>query len=118
MTSYVLDASAYDKEVGTPLSLFAPEIIDLEVAALLRKQTLRGVLGQDQASEDFSAWARNSVQRVPHRFILEAVWALRHNITPHDASYVALAMALQIPLITADLRLAAAADRYCEIVAV
>ncbi len=40
--------------------------------------------------------------------MVEAVWSLRHNLTPRDACYVITARALDVPLLTADLRLARA----------
>ncbi len=43
------------------------------------------------------------------------IWALRHDFSPYDASYVALAEALGIPLVTSDLRLANAARQYCDV---
>ena len=115
MTGYVIDASAYDNVIDTHEPLFAPELIDLEVAALLRKAVLRGGKSADEASSDFVAWTGNSVQRVTHGPYLETVWALRHTITAYDAAYVALAMHLEVPLVTADRRLASAAAAYCEV---
>jgi predicted nucleic acid-binding protein len=35
------------------------------------------------------------------------MWALRHNLTTYDASYLALAEALDVPLVTTDAALAA-----------
>lgn len=116
MSGFVIDASAYDKPVETG-PLFAPELIDLEVAALLRKSVLRGALDPAEATARFTGWIGNGVHRLSHGPYLETVWALRHTITAYDASYVALAMQLGIPLMTADRRLAAAAGAYCEVVA-
>jgi len=115
VTGYVIDASAYDSPLDTHEPLFAPELIDLEVAALLRKSVLRGGRSSEEASSDFVEWTGNAVQRVTHGPYLETVWALRHNITAYDAAYVALAMHLDVPLVTADRRLAAAAAEYCEV---
>lgn len=121
MTAYVIDASVVHS--ASPLipdvdDVFAPEIIDLEVASLLRKSVLRQQRDSTEASALFAQWSASSVRRVSHRHYLDAVWALRHNITPYDAAYVALAMRLDIPLITADRRLAAAAAPYCDVVTV
>ncbi|MCU1417910.1 MAG: twitching motility protein PilT [Schumannella sp.] len=115
MTGYVIDASAYDNLIDTHEPLFAPELIDLEVAALLRKSVLRGGKSSDEATSDFVEWTGNAVQRVTHGPYLETVWALRNNITAYDAAYVALAMHLDVPLVTADRRLAAAAEAYCAV---
>ncbi|MEQ1735978.1 MAG: type II toxin-antitoxin system VapC family toxin [Rhodoglobus sp.] len=119
MRELVLDSSAAVN--GSPLIdsagvLSAPEIIDLEVANVLRKAVLRGLRGTDEASEQFAGWASNVGQRFPHTPLLATVWAMRHNITPYDASYVALAVELDVPLLTADRKLAAAAASYCEVI--
>lgn len=42
---------------------------------------------------------------------LDDVWALRHNVSIYDAPYVALARSMEVPLLTVDLRLAAAAHQ-------
>jgi predicted nucleic acid-binding protein len=43
------------------------------------------------------------------------IWALRHNFTSYDASYVALAEALDAPLITCDAPLARAAAKFVDV---
>ena len=51
----------------------------------------------------------------PHRLLAPRVWELRDNLSAYDASYVALAEALQIPLVTTDARLARAPGIRCEV---
>jgi predicted nucleic acid-binding protein len=45
----------------------------------------------------------------------ERMWELRHNLTAYDAAFVALAEVLDIPLLTADAKLAAAPDHSADI---
>lgn len=121
MTSYVIDASAVG--VGSPLidkadALFAPELIDLEVANLLRKAVLRRQRSATEAESMLAAWAGNEVVRFPHAPHLSTIWRLRDNITAYDAAYVALTVHLGSTLLTADRRLAAAAGRYCDAITV
>lgn len=119
MTAFVIDASAFDltnPSIAAEDAMVAPEFIDLEVANILRKSILRGVLNSATATSVFAEWIRNDVHRVGHGPSLELVWSLRHTITPYDAAYVALAMQLEIPLLTADRRLAAAAAAYCDVI--
>ncbi len=121
MSGIVIDASAARSEstlIDHAPVLYAPEVIDLEVANLLRKAVIRRAIDARTADEEIAAWAVNEVQRFPHAPRLAAVWAMRHNITPYDASYVALAVELDVPLVTADRRLAAAAANYCEVIVV
>jgi predicted nucleic acid-binding protein len=47
-----------------------------------------------------------SIERYPHTTLRGRIWALRHAVTAYDAAYVALAEALDLPLVTSDLRLA------------
>ena len=46
----------------------------------------------------------------------DRVWALRERLTSHDAWYMALAEALQCPLVTLDRRLGRASGPSCEMV--
>jgi predicted nucleic acid-binding protein len=55
------------------------------------------------------------VQRYPHDFLLPRVWDLPANLTAYDAVYVALAEALDAPLLTRDWRLAAAARHHVRV---
>lgn len=119
---YVIDTSAaIDALRGTArlppraTEFFAPELIDLEVASVLRKFVLRHKLSEEIARAQIDGWARNIVVRRSHAALLPRVWELRHEITSHDAAFVALAEHLQIPLLTSDARLARTASRYCEV---
>lgn len=53
--------------------------------------------------------------RYPHLPFAKRAWHLRHNITPYDAAYVALAEILECVLVTADQRLSTAAGVGCSI---
>ena len=46
----------------------------------------------------------------------ERVWALRDNLTGYDAWYVALAEALDCPIVTLDRRLSRANGPTCDII--
>jgi predicted nucleic acid-binding protein len=55
------------------------------------------------------------LHRYPHDFLLQHVWNLRNNFTAYDARYVALAEALDAPLLTRDKRLAASPGHHARI---
>jgi predicted nucleic acid-binding protein len=97
---------------------FAPDVIDLEFAYVIRKLVLRGALSTNAATEQIYSWATNDLIRCPHTALLPRIWQLRDNITPYDAAYVALAEHLGLPLVTADHRLAKSASQYCEVLTV
>ena len=84
----------------------APFLIDLEVFQVLRRYLLSGEIDAVRAQEATTDFADLPMVRYPHEPLLLRVWELRHNLTAYDAAYVALAEALDAPLITADARLA------------
>ena len=55
------------------------------------------------------------IQRLAMYGLVDRVWALRHNLSAYDACYVALAEALDRPLLTADQRLATVPALTCPI---
>jgi len=55
--------------------------------------------------------------RYPHLQLLDRIWQLRSHVSAQDASYIALAEALDAPLVTTDLRLSRAHGLRIAIVA-
>jgi predicted nucleic acid-binding protein len=55
------------------------------------------------------------LHRYPHDFLLPRVWELRESLTAYDAVYVALAEALDAPLLTCDRRLATAPGHQARV---
>lgn len=55
------------------------------------------------------------LRRYPHQQLLPRIWALRHNLSAYDAAYVALAEALDAPLLTRDRRLTTAGNHHAKI---
>ncbi|GIU99356.1 MAG: hypothetical protein KatS3mg014_0972 [Actinomycetota bacterium] len=53
--------------------------------------------------------------RYPHLPFGDRIWALRRNLTPYNAVYVALAEALACPFVTADARLPRAPGLRCSV---
>lgn len=82
--------------------LLAPELIDAEVLAALRREVLAGRLDETRATEaldDLHAWR---LRRLAHAPLLHDAWRLRHNVTAYDALYLAAAHRHGATLITAD----------------
>ena len=82
--------------------LLAPELLDAEVLAVLRREAMAGRLPVDRASEAVSDLRGWGVERLPHRDLLEDAWTLRGHVTAYDALYVAAARATGGALVTAD----------------
>ncbi len=95
--------------------LAAPELIDLEVASVLRKQFAMGSLDSRRAQLSLTDMADLAIQRTPHLPLLARCWELRENMTIYDAAYVALAEVLEAILLTADTRMARAPGPRCSI---
>ncbi len=94
--------------------LAAPELIDLEVTSVLRRLTSSGRMDAQRADQAIADLQALRLRRVAHRPLLARCWALRNNVSPYDAAYVALAEVLDAVLVTADTRLAAAPGPSCE----
>ncbi len=98
--------------------LAAPELVDLETVSVWRRHVAAKLMTARRASLAVSDLENLSLQRSPHRPLLERIWELRNGVTPYDAAYVALAEALDVVLVTADARLARAPAIRCEIEAI
>ena len=96
-------------------SLVAPELIDLETASAIRRQLRAGHLDARRAGLALTDLVELPLRRAPHRPLLARCWELRENVTVYDAAYVALAELLDVVLVTADARIAAALGLHCEV---
>lgn len=96
-------------------TLHAPHLLDVEVAQVVRRYAAKGEIDGERGRMVLADLADLPLQRYPHDFLLPRIWDLRHNLTAYDAVYVALAEALDTPLLTRDRRLAAAAGHRARI---
>lgn len=87
-------------------SLHVPHVMDLEVLHALRRQALGGALSPRRSAEALEDLANITFVRYAHTSLMQRIWELKENVTAYDAAYVALAEALDAPLITMDARLA------------
>jgi len=95
--------------------LAAPELIDLEVLSTLRRAARAKRLDESRSLQALTDLAALPLRRVPHLPLLARAWELRDNLSAYDASYVALAEALDTVLVTADGRIGRASGINCEI---
>ncbi len=96
-------------------TLHAPHLIDVEVAQVIRRYAADEEIEGERGSAALDDLAAFPMRRYPHDVLLPRVWELRNNLTAYDAVYVALAEALDSPLLTRDRRLAAAAGHRASI---
>ena len=95
--------------------LATPHLADSEVLNVLRNLVRRGAIDEEQGSRAVTSLAALSLTRYPIDRLNRRIWELRHNLTPYDAAYVALAEALDASsLVTKDARLARAPGIRCR----
>lgn len=96
-------------------TLIAPELIDLEVPSIFRRLTLAGLLPARRSELAMNDLLELPLRRMSHQPLLQRCWSLRDNLTTYDAAYVALAEAIDVTLVTADVRLSRAAGLRCDV---
>jgi predicted nucleic acid-binding protein len=104
-----------DRLFGRGDTLHAPHVLDLEVAQVLRRYNLSGEIDAERSEEALQDLADLPLNRYPHDVFLFRIWALRQNLTAYDAAYIALAEALDAPLITRDAALARASGHRARV---
>ena len=102
-------AEAIGRRLFAPTeTLHAPELLDLEVLQVLRRHWRAGSLSASRGEIAVADLDDLPVVRHPHGELVERIWQLRADVTAYDAAYLALAEALDAPLVTQDARLARA----------
>ena len=120
MTGLVIDSCAVAEvlmktQLGNAVSrtirncrLFAPELIDVEVLATLRRAVNRKTMTERDALVAVDLLTEWPITRLSHAPFNVMVWGDRHNVSPYDALYLAVARVQELPLITVDARLSRA----------
>lgn len=93
----------------------APEHLVVEVFSAVRGRWLSGQLDDRRALDALAAVSEAALDLVETAPLLPRMWELRANLTGYDASYVAVAEAVQAALVTCDARLTRAPGLACEI---
>ena len=93
----------------------APDLVDVETVAVLRKRWVAGSMSARRFSTAIADLERLAVDRYPTLPFMRRAYELRANVTAYDATYVALAEIIGCELLTADERLANAPGPRCPI---
>ncbi|HYP72704.1 MAG TPA: type II toxin-antitoxin system VapC family toxin [Microbacterium sp.] len=115
----VLDTSAaIELLLGLPLArkvqqqielvewnIAAPQLLEIEILQVLRRRVAAGFTTLADADEARQLLLDLNVRYFDRAPLSERIWQLRENLTAYDASYVALAEALGVPLLTSDARI-------------
>ncbi len=99
-------------------TLAAPELVDLEVVSVWRRHVAAKLMAPRRAASAIADLTDLPLRRSSHQPLLDRIWKLRHAVTPYDAAYIALAEALDVLLVTADVRLSCASGIRCQIEAI
>ena len=102
-------------EVRGAGEMSAPDLVDVETLAVLRKRWLAGTISERRLASALDDLDAIELDRYPTLPMVRRGFDLRANVTAYDAMYVALAEALRCGLLTGDRRLAAAPGPRCAI---
>ena len=97
--------------------LHAPHLMPVEVAETLRRRSLRNAAESALTRQAHQLLGRMPILLHPYLHLADRVWELRDNVSAYDAWYVALAEALDAPLVTLDRRLRRATGPRCAFAA-
>jgi predicted nucleic acid-binding protein len=93
----------------------APDLVDVETVAVLRKRWIAGTVSDDRFAAAVDDLEQLDLDRYPTLRFMRRAYELRANVTAYDSTYVALAETLGCELLTADGRLANASGPRCAI---
>lgn len=96
--------------------LAGPELVLAEATNILRRLEQRREVLPHEAAQAHRDLMRRRVDLFQFGPLADRIWELRDNLTSYDAWYVALAEALDCPLLTLDLRLSRAPGPTCAFV--
>lgn len=116
--SVAIDALLGDgpaRRVLASRQLFAPPLLDLEVLQALRREVQGERVPAAVASQLVTGFSALAITRYPVHGLADRIWELRENLPAYDAAYVAVAEALESPLVTADARIAGAPGLRCPV---
>jgi predicted nucleic acid-binding protein len=95
--------------------LAAPDLVDVETVAVLRKRWRASDLTVGRLKAAIDDLLALPLARFPTGPLMVRAYELRANVTPYDAAYVALAESLGYTLVTADARLSRAPGLRCRV---
>ena len=101
--------------VAVAVHVAAPDLVDVETVAVLRKRWIAGTMPDRRFKSAVEDLVALPIIRYPTGPLLLRAYELRANIAPYDAPYVALAEGLSCTLLTANKRLARSPNITCQV---
>ena len=96
-------------------SFFAPDLLDVEVVQAFRRLARSGAVSDARATGAVELLDALPVERHSAEILVSRMWTLRDNLSAYAAAYVALAEALDCPLLTCDARCADAPGHRAKV---
>jgi predicted nucleic acid-binding protein len=106
---------AIARRVTTAQILYVPNVLDGEVISALLGLIRGQKISEQEADAALSNYRAFPVERQDVLPLWPRLKILRANLSSYDAQYVALAEALNVPLITADARIKRSGAARCEV---
>jgi predicted nucleic acid-binding protein len=111
VVDFLLDTVPYADAVADILranvdNVHAPHLLDVEIGHALRRYVLSQTLSSERADMAFDHLGALAITRYPHMYLVRRALELRKNVSVYDGVYLALAEALDAPLVTRDAALA------------
>jgi predicted nucleic acid-binding protein len=97
-----VDGHRARSEVRAGGELAAPDLVDVETVAVLRKRWIAGSISHDRFAEAIDDLEAVELERYPTLPLMRRSYELRANVTAYDSTYVALAEVLGCELLTGD----------------
>ncbi|HET8526779.1 MAG TPA: type II toxin-antitoxin system VapC family toxin [Actinomycetota bacterium] len=119
----ILDIRPHSERVAAVVDdhaadLHAPYLLDAEVGQVIRRFLLHRDMRPSRVDDALGLLADLRITRYGHVGLLPRALEFRRNLTVYDALYVALAEALEAPLLTRDAGIARTAGRLVDVVLV
>lgn len=103
------------EELRAAEEIAAPDLVDVETVAVLRKRWLAKTISDRRFAAAIADLEALDVRRYPVIHFMRRAYELRANVTAYDATYIGLAEALGCELVTGDHRLANAPGLRCVV---
>jgi predicted nucleic acid-binding protein len=105
LTNGALADSIRSNLSGRDESFIVPHLIDVEVVSAIRRLVAGRRIGEDRTGQILAGLESLPAERYSHTPLIGRIWELRHNFTAYDATYIALAEAMNAVIYTSDEKL-------------
>ena len=105
LTNGALADSIRNKLARSDESFLVPHLIDIEVVSAIRRLVAGRRIDPHRREQFLAGLATLPAERYSHTPLIGRIWELRHNFTAYDATYIALAEAMNAALYTSDEKL-------------